>query len=281
MSISGSCCGGLFYGKFLLWQCFETVIYTLVSPYTSSEGRSDKECWWNLKPVLGSLWEGGKTSNWATAIAARWVRIWENQLPQTPRSVQERDEVPHEPELRFPWSMWWRPQWGSCAPSAHRSPQWSRYPPADHGGPHTKPEGPEGAGGCRNEPVTPRAGAVASWRKEPLTKQVFWQDWWLHGAPRLVFPKDITLWKEPTLKRYMKNCSLWKDSRWYSSLKTASHGGTSCWSRGRRSGRHNVMNWPNPHSSSCWTSWGDEIEKISSKVEPGKKARVEERCFKI
>ena len=165
-----------------------------------------------------------------------------------------------------------------CTPAAHRGPWWSTYPPAAYGGPHAW------------------AGRCAQRRLWPHGKPV------LEQAPvRTCGPMRDPCWSS----LFLRHCG--KDWCWSSSWRTAAHGkdshGKSTWrtvSYGRDprlEQEKSIRSPPSERKRATETTCDElaatpipcplallveeEVEKIGSEVEPGKKGGVREGVLRF
>jgi len=116
---------------------------------------------------------------------------------QTPRSVNEREEVPQVPEQRIPCSLLWTPWWCRffpCSPWKSMVEQKSTLQPME-------------------DPMLQQVDIL--WRKLQPVESPHWRrllagpvtKWQIHTVTN-PFLKDCSPWKGHMLEQLMKNCNL-------------------------------------------------------------------------
>ena len=107
------------------------------------------------------------------------------------------------------------------------------------------------------------------------------------GDPRWssLFLKDCTPWMGPMLEQFMKNCSPWEGLTLEKFMEDClpwegphAGAGEECEEEGAAETTCDELT-ATPHSPSPCATRGEEVEKIGSKVKPGKKGGVGGRCF--
>ena len=214
----------------------------------------------------------GKKNCGGTAVE-RGVRLHErNNSADTPVSAEGGEEVLQALEQRFP--------------AAHEADHGEAGCPCSHGGPRGSRSPPAARGG-------PQAGSGGAWRRlwpcgEPHAGAGSWQDLWPRGGPKVEQPVPegwhpmegthagaVCAELQPMGRTHVEEVG----GGW------SPVGGTPHWTRGRvwrgRSGRDVWWTDHNPHSPSPCATRGEEVEKIWSKVKPGKKGELREGALRF